>query len=108
LLAHFGPALKTESARVNGLKEQLAPLQAKQDYLGVVDHLLSLQTEIYELPSTHAKQEFTIHRFYLLLINLLSNAERMGKQEDRLSKSIENSVDLLVKSPHLLAVKLNM
>jgi hypothetical protein len=60
---------------LKGFEDKISALESKEDYVGLLEYLLTLKKELLTLPTSHKSSQLTIQRMVLLILPLFQKIE---------------------------------
>lgn len=87
-----------EAASLNDFEDKITAFESKENYVGLLEHLLTLKKELLTLPTTYKSSQLTIQRMVLLILPLFKKIEETKANHASLKKLIEGFADLIEKS----------
>jgi hypothetical protein len=85
-----------DSQALKDFEQKLDNYESKSDYVGLLEHLLSVKQDLLTLPATHKSSQLTIQRMVLLILPLFQKIEDDKSKHDTLRKLIEGFCDVIV------------
>lgn len=59
-----------DSKALSNLEEKLDSYESKEDFVGLLEYLLTMKQDLLTLPTTHKASQLTIQRMILLILPL--------------------------------------
>ena len=89
-------AVKNPDAKsLNDFEDKISAYEGKDDYVGLLEYLLTLKQDLVTLPTTHKSSQLTIQRMILLLLPLFQKVEEDKTKHAALRKHIEGFCDII-------------
>ena len=87
-----------DSAALNDFEDKISAYETKSNYIGILEHLLTVKQDLLTLPTSHKSSQLTIQRMVLLILPLFKKIEETKASHATLRKLIEGFSDLIEKS----------
>lgn len=84
-----------DAASLNDFENKISAFESKQDYVGLLEHLLTIKSELLTLPTSHKSSQLTIQRMVLLILPLFKKVEEDKNKHTTLRKLIEGFAELI-------------
>lgn len=77
-----------DAASLKDFENKITAFQSKKDYVGILEHLLTVKQELVTLPTSHKSSQLTIQRMILLILPLFKKVEESKDKHAALRKLV--------------------